>query len=252
MSGHDVTVRLFTQVWNQGAAHRALLLHGLGSDGATMWRLADHLARQGYEVTAPDLRGAGSSPPTASYGVTEFAGDLRLLGSEWDLLVGHSLGGAIAAVLLADGGFASRGLLLDPVLVFDEADKPAVTAEFQAEVGGALTVERIRAEEPDWDDEDVFRLAQASARVSPSVVRRVIEGTSPWDLVQHAAKWPAHVTILAADPAVGALFTPDHAGRVRELAPQVRIVTVPEAGHSIHRDAPDTVLAAIDHLIADA
>ena len=252
MNSHDVTVRLFTRVWNVGAAHRALLLHGLGSDGATMWRLADHLGRQGYEVTAPDLRGAGMSPATASYSVNEFAGDLRLLGTQWDLIVGHSLGGALAAVLLADGDYAARGLLLDPVLFFSEADKAVVTPVFQAEVGGALTVDRIRAEEPDWDDEDVFRLAKASATISPSVVYRVLHDTKPWDLIAHAEKWPAQVTILAADPDLGALFTPDHAERVRELAPHVRIVTVPQAGHSLHRDAPATVLAAIDHLIADA
>src|SRR5215210_6421317 len=139
MTARAVVV-LHTRVWNPGGHHRALLLHGLGSDGSTMWRLADHLARLGYEVTAPDLRGQGLSPPAASYAVQDMAADVRLLGTNWDVLVGHSLGGAVAAVLLAEDGLAARGLLIDPVLSVAQADKPGLTEMLVSEVGGAATV----------------------------------------------------------------------------------------------------------------
>ena len=118
------------------------------------------------------------------------------------------------------------------------------------EVGGSLTVEIVQAANPTWDDEDVFRIVRASAGVSPHVVRRVVSDTMPWDLVNYAATWPDTVTILAADPAVGALFTPHDAARLTHLRPDVRILTVAQAGHSVHRDAPATVLAAIDGLVA--
>jgi pimeloyl-ACP methyl ester carboxylesterase len=251
MASGDVVVSLHTRVWNPGAAHRALLLHGLGSDGATMWRLADHLACHDYEVTAPDLRGMGVSPPANSYALANLAADVRRLGGGWDLLVGHSLGGAVGAMLLAEQGFAARGLLLDPVIVVPERDKPKLTATLLAEVGDALTLGSVRAQHPKWDDEDIFRLVRASAMVSPHVVHRVFSDTATWDLVVFAARWRDPVTILAADPQMHAMFTPAHVDRVRAACPHARIVTVPQAGHSVHRDAPETVLAAIDHLIAD-
>ena len=246
------TVALHTRTWNEQGSRTALLLHGLGSDGSTMWRLADHLARHDFRVTAPDLRGQGLSPPTASYSLEDMAADVRQLGTDWDFVAGHSLGGAVAAVLLSEVGFARRGLLIDPVLYVDEADKPALTEALLADMGDGLTMERVRAEAPQWDEEDGFRLVRASALVSPHVVRRVVADTSPWDLLPLAKRWTSAVTILAADPVVGALFTPQHTERLQGVRAEVRVVTVPQAGHSIHRDTPATVLAAIDHLLTDS
>lgn len=244
-------VRLHTRVWNPGGAHRALLLHGLGSDGSTMWRLADHLAGRGFEVVAPDLRGQGLSPPATSYGLDEIAADVRALGTGWDLIVGHSLGGAVAAVLLAAEGFAAHGLLLDPVVLIPPERRAEFEAALVGEVGGALTLERVRAEQPLWEDEDVFRLVRASAQVSPHVVRRVVQDNPQWDLLPRVAAWAVPVTILAADPLMGALFPPAHAAAVNQACAAARIITVPEAGHSVHRDAPHTVLAALDHAVGE-
>lgn len=244
-------VALHTRVWNPGGRRRALLLHGLGSDGATMWRLADHLAGRGYEGTAPDLRGQGISPPASSYRLDEIAADVRALGTGWDLVVGHSLGGATVAVLLADPDFAARALLLDPVLLIPPEQMPDIENTLVAEAGGTLTVDRLRTEQPLWDDEDVFRLARASALLSPHVVRQILHATQPWDLMEYVAAWSTAVTILAADPAAGALFTPEHAAAVSAASAGVRVITVPQAGHSVHRDAPATVLAALDHAIGE-
>ena len=244
-------VELHRRVWNPGGAHRALLLHGLGSDGATMWRLADHLAGRGFEVMAPDLRGQGISPPSGSYRLEEMADDVRALGSGWDVIAGHSLGGAVAAVLLADPAFAAHGLLLDPVLRIPQEWMPDIEVALVNEAGGNLTVEAIRERAPLWDDEDVFRLARAGALLSPKVVRQILHATQPWDLMAWVARWTAPVTILAADPAVEALFTPDTAAAVTDVCATARVVTVPQAGHNVHRDAPETVLAALDHAIGE-
>lgn len=244
-------VELHRRVWNPGGARRALLLHGLGSDGATMWRLADHLAGRGYEVVAPDLRGQGISPPSGSYRLDEMAEDVRALGTGWDLVVGHSLGGAVAALLLADPAFAARGLLLDPVLLIPQEWLPDIEAALVSEAGGNLTVEGIRERAPLWDDEDVFRLARAGALLSPNVVRQILHAAQPWDLMDAVARWAVPVTILAADPAVEALFTPDHAAAVMAACATARVVTVPQSGHNVHRDAPDTVLAALDHAVVE-
>jgi pimeloyl-ACP methyl ester carboxylesterase len=44
--------------WGAGP-RRALLLHGLGSSGASWWRIAEALAEREFQVCAPDLRGPG-------------------------------------------------------------------------------------------------------------------------------------------------------------------------------------------------
>src|SRR3954453_17098848 len=71
-------VGLAQRRWGKGP-RRALLLHGLGSAGIGWWRIAESLARDGYAVCAPDLRGHGISPKPGRYGIADYAGDLAPL-----------------------------------------------------------------------------------------------------------------------------------------------------------------------------
>ena len=59
---HSVPCRAIHR-WGPEPA-RVLLIHGITSSGATMWRLGEGLAERG--VVAPDLRGHGEAPlPTS-------------------------------------------------------------------------------------------------------------------------------------------------------------------------------------------
>jgi pimeloyl-ACP methyl ester carboxylesterase len=87
---------LATRNWGSGD-RTALLIHGITSDGGTWWRLGPALAAEGYTVSAVDLRGHGDSPRAAIYGLADYVDDVTALGTApWDLVVGPSLGGAIA------------------------------------------------------------------------------------------------------------------------------------------------------------
>jgi pimeloyl-ACP methyl ester carboxylesterase len=78
-----------------------LLIHGIG-DSSDSWRpVLDALARH-HTVIAPDLLGHGrSEKPRADYTIAGFANGMRdlltLLGVERATVVGHSLGGGVAA-----------------------------------------------------------------------------------------------------------------------------------------------------------
>jgi pimeloyl-ACP methyl ester carboxylesterase len=84
-----------------GAGPAVLLIHGIG-DSSDTWRpVAGPLARH-YTVVAPDLLGHGrSEKPRADYTIAGFANGMRdllsLLGLERVTVVGHSLGGGVAA-----------------------------------------------------------------------------------------------------------------------------------------------------------
>lgn len=213
-----------------------------------MWRLAEHLAATGHHVTAPDLRGSGRSPGAASYAVDDLAGDVRAIGRGWDIVVGHSWGGAVAATLLADDGFARSGLLLDPVIHLPEDAKADVRTALQAEVGGALTMEALRQANPTWDEDDRRRLVAASATVTAEVVARAVADTTPWDLRPLARRWQVPVVVLAADPRLDA-FVDESLARDLAENPMTTVRVVPGADHSVHRAAPDVVLAALDELV---
>jgi pimeloyl-ACP methyl ester carboxylesterase len=86
-----------------GSGPALVLLHGIGASSRTWSGLIPLLAER-FTVIAPDLLGHGASDaPRADYSVAAYACGVRdllaLLGVERATVVGHSLGGAIAAQL---------------------------------------------------------------------------------------------------------------------------------------------------------
>jgi pimeloyl-ACP methyl ester carboxylesterase len=104
-----------------GSGPALLLLHGIGDSSESWLPVIDALARD-HTVIAPDLLGhGGSDKPRADYAVAAYANGMRdlldILGVERATVVGHSLGGGVAAqmsyqypercerlVLVASGG----------------------------------------------------------------------------------------------------------------------------------------------------
>lgn len=240
-------VRLQTHVWNPFGDRRALLIHGITSDGPTWWRLASELADDGWMVLAPDLRGHGRSPAAAAYDLSTLAGDVEILGSGWDLIVGHSLGGAIAVDLLARPLGVHAAVLVDPVLRFAGGQDPA-REELRA-LTGTLDPAVIRAREPRWDERDVQREVASSALVTPDVVDAVFDHNERWDLVAQLTASSARVHVLGADPVRGGISDPD---LVRSLDDGLRVTTevVDGCGHSIHWERPDVVSGAVARVTA--
>jgi pimeloyl-ACP methyl ester carboxylesterase len=233
----DLPVLLNHHVWNPDGDRQVLLVHGLGSDGTTLWRLAAAAAATGARVVAPDLRGHGGSPATDRYTLSGYAADVARLGRGWDLVVGHSFGGAILADLLCDEGFARRAILVDPLLDLD--DPTDLHAGLLAEVGGRLTIAAVLDAHPRWDREDVQRKVIASARVTDRVIDQTIRDNTPLDLTDRPARWrcPAHVLVAGIEPLVGA--------RALAALAAHQVTIVGGTGHSIHRDEPEIVVAAL-------
>jgi pimeloyl-ACP methyl ester carboxylesterase len=84
-----------------GAGPALLLIHGVG-DNSTTWNSVHAKLAQRFTVIAPDLLGHGESDkPRADYSLAAFANGMRdllaALGIDRVTIVGHSLGGGIAA-----------------------------------------------------------------------------------------------------------------------------------------------------------
>lgn len=244
-TGDPTPVALHVRVWNPGAARRVLVVHGLGSDGGTCWRLAEAVAAAGATAVVPDLRGHGLSPTTLDHRVTAYAADVALLADAWDLVVGHSLGGSVLAELCARPGFARRGLLLDPVLWLRDEGRQPLRDGLAGEVGGALTHERLAEQQPGWGTEDRHRKVLAAATVSRRTTDRTVDHNDPWDVRGSIPRWTCPVHLVAADPDQGALLRPSDVVAAQAAHPGVTTTTVRGAGHSLHRDEPAAVVALL-------
>ena len=92
--------------WGPEDGPLVVCLHGILEQGAAWDGVATILARQGYHVIAPDLRGHGRSAhagPDGGYQLLDFLGDLdsltQTLGPQPFALVGHSMGAVLGAIL---------------------------------------------------------------------------------------------------------------------------------------------------------
>jgi len=221
---------------------RALLIHGLSSNHGTWWRLTETLEANGWEVTAPDLRGHGAAAPADRYSFADYASDLPV--GPFDLVVGHSLGGAIAVVAssrVADSG--ARVVLLDPVLEVAAEDWDEVRADQIAELD--LTEESLRADKRHWDDRDIEHKLAAVRAADPVMVGRTFDDNPGWSVVPQISAITVPTLILSGDPAVYSMLATSTVEAVTAANPLVEYRVIAGAGHSPHRDKPDETLAAI-------
>ncbi|CAD5141521.1 Alpha/beta hydrolase [Microbacterium sp. Nx66] len=230
--------------WGDPAAgRRALLVHGLGSSGALMWRLGDALAAAGWHATAVDLRGHGDAPRALDYSVAAYAADLvatRPAGSRaWDAVVGHSLGGAAGTVAAADDtGWTHRLVLIDPAIHIVQRDA-AIVRHNQERAFADNRLDAVRQEHPHWHPQDQELKADAVRRASAWAVEQTSAQNQPWDVRGHAARLTVPTHVIGGDPAVYSIFTGPLADEVLASNPRISLSVVAGAGHSVHRDRPE-------------
>lgn len=225
------------------ASQRALLVHGLGSSGALMWRLGDALADAGWNATAVDLRGHGDAPRSLDYSVAAYGADLAVTlpegGGAWDAVIGHSLGGAASTVAAASAAEWTRRLvLIDPAIHVDGRDA-AIVRRSQERAFADTRLEVVQQEHPHWHPQDQELKVDAVLRASAWAVEQTSAQNQPWDVRAEAARLRVPTHVIGADPAVYSIFTGALADEVLAANPLISLSVVEGAGHSLHRDRPE-------------
>lgn len=235
-----MTIEMPQLVWGPGQPRRVLLVHGVTSSAHVWWLVASRLSRRGVEVVAVDLRGHGSSPRTETYRMQDFAGDLEAhLASSpgYDLIVGHSLGGVVAAS--ADTGLTPL-CLLDPPINTDElvgfAD--AILGERDA------SLDEVAAQHPAWHSDDTYWKWWSAQAMTQSTAERWVRDCLPWDITHALQSLEVETQLLAADPAAGGLIPRSHLEPITDH-PHVTLNHAPGLGHSLQRDDPELVVDLI-------
>lgn len=240
--------RIAYRSWGKaGATAPLLLLHGFGGDSQTWSLLASALARQGRHVIALDLPSHGATAfDEASLdglvdAVAAFAGKLSLTQID---LVGHSLGGAVAARLARKlAGAVRRVTLVAPAGLGSAIDADFIEGMAQATTGGGLAhlLRRVALRPPTLSAPQLDAMAAAlggSGRLGNLAASVVRDGRQQIDIVGDLAGlegrarlvWGLEDRIIPWIQATGAgSATPVH--------------FIPEAGHMPQWDQPQKLAA---------
>ncbi|MEN8114077.1 MAG: alpha/beta hydrolase [Actinomycetota bacterium] len=227
-----------------------LLLHGLASAGPVWWRVAEALADAGHSSLAPDLRGHGESSHTDDYTLEGYARDvIESCRGPWDLVIGHSLGGAVAVRTgTIDPGFARGFLLVDPAIDIDADAARQLRADLVEQVARPPSVDQLVADFPKWHRGDCERKRAALLATSPDVMKASLDDNPDWHLGHELAALRAPTHLLGAD--TDPLYSADEFDRHRDQNGRLSFEVVPDTGHSIYRDDAGAVIAAALTLLA--
>ena len=274
-------LRYHVRRWRCDGAPAMFLLHGWMDVSASFQFVVDALPRE-WDVYAPDWRGYGLSQWGGSdcYGFPDYIADLdrllEILQPDAPVnLVGHSLGGNVAAlyagirpqrvaklVNLEGFGLAptrpeqaprryARWLdeLHTPPQLRPYSDFEALAARL---AGGnpRLTRERARFLARHWGRDAgeagvVLRGDPAHKIVNP-VLYRYEEVRACWEQVSAPVLW---VDAAESDTLKRLGLTDSQHAERRSAFPRLKYTTVKKAGHMLHHDQPEEVARLIDEFL---
>jgi pimeloyl-ACP methyl ester carboxylesterase len=188
------------------------------------------------------------------------------------ILVGHSLGGVVAASVARSRPDLVRGLLLeDPPLyrgepgetdpnpfltafamlhrlVSDMQSRHAPLEEYEAVLRAGPSPNGAGSFADVLGAEGTLARARGLASVDPDVFLAAIDGSGLAG-AQPYATIPCPVRVLRADPAFGAAFGADHEARFRSTNRHADVQLLQGASHFIHDEMPESFLLELQAFI---
>lgn len=240
-----------------GSKPPIVLLHGLIASGSCWTAVAREL-ENAYDLIMPDARGHGqSSVPDHGYRYVDHAQDviglIETLGLVQPILIGHSMGGMVAAVVASREPKLLGGLVL--------ADPSFLSPQVQREVRDSDVAEQHRrCLGMSWDElvaeartrhskrgrETIEQLAHARLQTSLAAFE-VLTPPNP-DFRQALQAIEAPSLLVIGGPA--GVVSAELATELQGLNPRLQVARIPEVGHGLHYDRPERFAGLVKAFLA--
>ena len=240
-----------------------MLLHGLGSTGAALWKYQAEALARNFQIVVPDLRGAGESPkPPGPYSLQDFVDDLRGLVERLELaptaLVGHSFGGSIVleyAVQHPDGVSAAVAVGGPTELPEQSREGMRARAETVEQEGMDAVAETVATNgtAPSFREErpDEFRAyVELLASADPAGYAATCRAIADLDIGDHLSRIAAPVLLVAGDR--DGVAPPELNRRNAERIPRGTFVEIPDCGHIVPWEKPGALLEVARSFLVEA
>jgi N-formylmaleamate deformylase len=240
-----------------------IMLHGF-SDNALCWNRVPVYLELEYDVILLDARGHGSSglaedgasPEIQAQDVIRVIQELNL---KQPVLIGHSMGAHVAALVAAQTPKAIRGVALCDPPWRDSSNHTAPDTKALETRDWKNWIEDLKSKpldevislgkkmHPTWDESEFFQWARAKQQIKMETVEWII--SSPTLYAEIVKKISCPGLLITADPQLGAIVTPAVAEQVSKLWRKVKVVHIPAAGHNIHREQLTYYMDALNRFL---
>ena len=243
---------LLTHYEKQGKGKLVLMLHGWGDSSAGLKGVIKSLS-QDYQVVALDLPGFGATqPPKDVWNLDNYADFVEAFLSKLELpqpygVVAHSNGGALSIRAVALGNLKPDRLVLLAASGIRSSKKfKRFLLKVLAKTGNIATVwmpERYRQ----GLRQSLYGAVGSDMLVVPTL-EETFKKTVRQDTQKDAAKVVTKTLLIYA--ANDTDIPPADGERYNKLMPNSHLEVVANAGHFVHRDAPDQVNKLIKDFLA--
>nr|WP_295876507.1 alpha/beta hydrolase [uncultured Chitinophaga sp.] len=228
-----------------------ILLHGLMTNGLCWTDLARTLEKD-YNVIMPDLRGHGQSAvPVHGYRYDDHADDIagliNALALPSPVLIGHSMGGMVAAVVASRKPSLLRGLVLaDPTFLSPEVQREVRDSDVADQHRKALHMSldelmaAARARHPHRSSETIGLFARARLQTSMAAFDVLTPPNPDYQLLTGEFAIPS--LLVFGDKGV---VSREVASQLQQLNSGLQVEQIPDAGHSLHIDQPERFAAVV-------
>jgi len=222
-----------------------VVVPGITSPAATWGFVGERLGRR-LCTYVMDVRGRGlsSSGPALAYDLDTYAADVaafaRALGLDRYFLLGHSMGGRIAARAAHTHGTAiARLILADPPLSGPGRRPYVKPLDFYLEAirdaqAGAIDIEAVQRTYPHWTQEQLRTRAQWLHTCDLDAIAATHRGFQEEDIHGDLAALAMPTLLMVAGR--GDVIRPSELDEVRSLQPALRVGHFPDASHMIPFD----------------
>jgi pimeloyl-ACP methyl ester carboxylesterase len=217
------------------------------------WTGLARVLEKEYDIIMPDARGHGqSSIPDFGYRYEDHANDImgliNVLKLHDSILLGHSMGGMIAAVVASQTPNLLRGLVLaEPTFLNSKVQREVRDSDVAEQHRRMLNmsfyevVADAKNRHPNRAQETIEQFARARLQTSMAAFDVLTPPNPDYKMLMSEIDVPS--LIIFSDRGV---LSSDVVEELQLLSPKLQAEQIREAGHSVHLDQPERFTATVE------
>lgn len=226
-----------------------LMIHGMASDSTSWDATEKHLNFRGYNTVTVDLTGHGDSPHKDSYSfyrwVAEICETLEKAKIQPSIIIGHSLGGLLAAGV-AHQLQVAKVVFIDPLLHVPSDVMQYVIKTVMARYD-KVSLNALRKQHPSWSEPMLMQELNTLEKWDKKTLS-ALNSEDGWDIASRFIFNQNHPECLLIKPVKSFLIPESYVKVLTDN--KVPVTVVHNAGHSVHRDNLKSYMQIIDNFVS--